>query len=235
MKISYLLPVLIVLLSANLHAQIHSTAAGGYWNDPGTWVGSVIPGSENDVVIDGQVILASASGYTILTEHCKNLTIAASGSLKNGDYGGGSGIYPLEVMGNVVNNGTVSNGPSDALKIFISGNLENNNIWMPYQTEFQSSDNHNLSLAVGKTLGSKIINNGASTITALTDLVFTCDFVGDGNLIRDNFYLNGKTLVLGNHSIELRKCLINSGTLTGDFHIKGNFKVDMNPSVEVII
>ena len=98
MKISYLLPVLIVLLSANLHAQIHSTAAGGYWNDPGTWVGSVIPGSENDVVIDGQVILASASGYTILTEHCKNLTIAASGSLKNGDYGGGSGIYPLEVM-----------------------------------------------------------------------------------------------------------------------------------------
>jgi len=230
MKISFLLPVLIVLLSANLHAQIHSTAAGGYWNDPGTWVGAVIPGSENDVVIDGQVILASASGYTILTEHCKNLTITASGSLKNGDYGGGSGIYPLEVTGNVVNNGTVSNGPSDALKIFISGDLENNNIWMPYQTEFQSSSNHNLSLLAGKTFGSKIVNNGASTITALTDLVFTCDFVGDGNLNRDNFYLNGKTLVLGNHSIELRKCLINNGTLTGDFHIKGNFKVDMYPS-----
>jgi hypothetical protein len=230
MKKVILLSALIAFSTVTLHAQIHSTAVGGYWNDPGTWVGSVIPGSGNDVVIEGPVILASASGYTILTEHCKDLTITATGSLKNGDYGGGSGTYPLEVTGNVVNNGTVANGPSDALKIFISGDLENNNIWMPSLTEFQSSDNHNLSLAPGKTFGSKIINNGASTFTALSDMVFTCDFIGDGNLNRENFYLNGKTLVLGNHSIELRKCLINSGTLTGDFHIKGNFRVDMNPS-----
>ncbi len=230
MKKNFLFTALFSIISLCANAQIHSSTEGGYWNNPGTWEGGIIPGSGNDVIIEGPVILASASGYTILTEYCKNLTITASGSLKNGDYGGGLGIYPLEVAGNVINNGTVSNGPSDALKIFISGDLENNNIWMPYQTEFQSSDNHNLSLAAGETLGSKIVNNGASTITALTDLVFTCDFVGDGNLNRDNFYLNGKTLVLGNHSIELRKCLINNGTLTGDFHIKGNFKVDMNPS-----
>lgn len=230
MKISFLLPVWLVFLTINLHAQIHSTTAGGYWNDPGTWVGAVIPGSSNDVVIDGPVILATASGYTILSEYCKNLTITAVGTLKNGDYGGGSGIYPLVVSGNVTNYGMVANGPSDALKILISGDLENNNIWMPYQTEFQNSDNHNLNLAPGKTFGSRIVNNGASTITALSDLVFTCDFMGDGNLNRENFYLNGKTLVLGNHSIELRKCLINNGTLTGDFHIKGNFKVDMYSS-----
>lgn len=175
---------MISIITVSLHAQIHSTAVGGYWNDPGTWVGAGIPGSGNDVVIEGPVILASASGYTILTEHCKDLTINVAGSLKNGDYGGGSGIYPLEVTGNVVNNGTVANGPSGALKIFSSGDLENNNIWIPYQTEFQSSDNHNLSLAIGKTLGSKIVNNGASTFTAHTDLVFTCDFIGDGNLNR---------------------------------------------------
>jgi hypothetical protein len=218
------------ILSLSVNAQIHSSPAGGYWNNTGTWEGGIIPGSGNDVIIEGPVILASASGYTILSEYCKNLTITAAGSLKNGDYGGGSGIYPLVVSGNVVNNGIVADGPSDALKIFISGDLENNNIWMPYQTEFQTSDNHNLNLAQGKTFGSKIVNNGASTFTALSDLVFTCDFMGDGNLNRENFYLNGKTLILGNHSIELRKCLINNGTLTGDFQINGNFKVDMNPS-----
>jgi hypothetical protein len=230
MKKIILLSVMLSILSINLHAQIHSSPVGGYWNSPGTWEGGIIPGSANDVIIEGPVVLASVSGYTILTEYCKNLTVTAAGSLKNGDYGGGSGAYPLVVSGNVVNNGTVANGPSDALKILISGDLENNNIWMPYLTEFQFSDNHNLSLAAGKTLGSKIVNNGASTFTALTDLVFTCDFIGDGNLNRENFYLNGKTLVLGNHSIELHKCLINSGTLTGDFHIKGNFKIDMNPA-----
>ena len=230
MKKSILLSLLLVVLTFNLQAQIRSTTTGGYWNDPGTWVGAVIPGSANDVVIDGPVILATASGYTILSEYCKNLTITAVGSLKNGDYGGGSGIYPLVVSENVTNYGIVADGPSDALKILISGDLENNNIWMPYQTEFQISDNHNLKLAPGKTFGSRIVNNGASTFTALSDLIFTCDFMGDGNLNRENFYLNGKTLVLGSHSIELRKCLINSGTLTGDFHIKGNFKVDMYPS-----
>lgn len=230
MKKVIFLAVLFLVISITLRAQIHSASIGGYWNDANTWVGGVIPGSGNDVIIDGPVILASASGYSILTEYCNNLTITLAGSLKNGDYGGGSGIFPLVVAGNVVNNGTVANGPSDALKIFIAGDLENNNVWMPYQTEFQTSDNHNLSLAPGKTFGSKIINNGASTFTALTDMVFTCDYTGDGNLIRDNFYLNGKTFVVGNHTIELRKCLINGGTLTGDFQINGNFKVDMNPS-----
>jgi len=230
MKKVFYLTALFLVVSVALHAQIHSSPTGGYWNDVNTWVGGIIPGSGNDVVIEGPVILASTSGYTILTEYCKDLTITAAGSLKNGDYGGGSGAFPLVVSGNVVNDGIVANGPSDALNIYIAGDIENNNTWMPYQTEFQTSDSHNLSLAPGKTFGSRIINNGATTFTALTDMVFTCDFTGDGTLNRENFYLNGKTLVLGNHSIELRKCLINSGTLTGDFQINGNFKVDMNPS-----
>lgn len=221
---------LIAMISIDVHAQIHSTSTGGYWNDRNTWVGGTIPGSSNDVIIEGPVILASASGYTILTEYCNNLTITETGSLKNGDYGGGSGIYPLEVSGNVVNNGTVTLGPNDLLKIYISGDLENNNIWMPYMTEFRTSNNHNLSLKAGKSFGSRIFNNGSPSFTALTDMLFTCDFIGEGNYNRENFYLNGHTLNIGNHSIEMRKCLINRGTLTGDFHIKGNFKVDMDPN-----
>jgi hypothetical protein len=230
MKKIILLSALSVLISVNLFGQIHSTTTGGYWNDPNTWVGGVIPGSGNDVVIEGPVMHATISNYNTVTEHCHDLTIMAAGSLRNGDYPYGSGVFPLEVTGNVVNNGTVGNGPYDLLKIFIAGNLENNNVWMPYQTEFQTSANHNLSLAAGKSFGSMIINNGSPSFTALTDMLFTCDFMSEGYLSRDNFYLNGKTFIVGNNSIELRRCLINSGTLTGDFHIKGNFKVDMNPA-----
>lgn len=232
-KIVSLIVVLLVV-SFTSQAQIHSTQLGGHWNDVNTWAGGIIPGPADDVFIEGPVIHTSVSGYDILTEHCHNLTITYAGSLRNGDYGTGAGIFPLEVTGNVVNNGIVENGPTDFLKIFISGNLTNNNIWMPYETEFQSADNHNLSLAQGKTLGSRIIDNGASTMTALTDLVFTCDFMTEGTYYRENFFLNGNTLVLGSHSIELRKCLINSGTLLGDFEILGTFKVgyDINDTLK---
>lgn len=228
MKKLLLLAVTLSIFSVNIQSQIQSTAFGGYWNDPNTWVGGIIPGAGNDVIILGPVVQGSANGYDILTEYCKNLTITSNGSLKNAEYGGGSGIFPLVVSGSVVNNGIVSDGTSDFIKIFISGDLENNNIWMPYQTEFNTSNNHNLSLSPGKSFGSKITNNGSPTITALTDMLFTCDYTSDGNLYRDNFYLNGQTFNVDNHSIELRQCLINSETLTGDFQINGNFKVDMN-------
>ncbi len=221
-KVLFLL-ITLSILTVRTYSQIHSTAIGGLWNDPNTWVGGAIPGSGDDVIIEGPVIHGSASGYTILTEYCKNLTITSNGSLKNAEYGGGSGIFPLVVSGNVVNNGIVSDGTSDFIKIFISGDLENNNIWMPYETEFQTANNHNLSLAPGKSFGSRLRNNGSPSFTALTDMLFTCDYSVDGNLYRDHFYLNGQTFNIGNHSIELRQCLINKGTLTGDFEILGNF------------
>jgi hypothetical protein len=211
------------LFSININSQIQSTAIGGYWNVPGTWIGNATPGASDDVIINGPVVHASASGYTILTEYCNNLTITASGSLRNGGYGGGFGVFPLVVAGSVINNGVVSNGSEDCIKIFIAGDLENNNIWMPYETEFQTSNNHNLSLAPGKSFGSRLRNNGGPTFTALTDMLFTCDYSVDGNLFRDHFYLNGHTFNVGNHSIELRQCMINKGMLTGDIEILGTF------------
>lgn len=225
MKNLIFISITLFVFSVNNFSQIYSTYSGGLWNDPNTWVGGVIPDAGNDVVIEGPVVHASASGYTILTEYCNNLTITSNGSLRNGDYGGGSGIFPLVVFGNVVNNGLVENGASDFIKISITGDLENNNIWMPYQTEFQSPNNHNLSLASGKSFGSKIINNGSPSFTALTDMLFTCDWNAEGNYYRDNFLLNGQTFNIGNHSINLKDCMINSGTLIGNFEILGKFTV----------
>jgi len=223
MKKILFISVALYIISVNTYSQIQSTAIGGYWNDPNTWIGNIVPGAGNDVIINGPVVHASASGYTILTEYCNNLTITASGSLRNGGYGGGFGVFPLVVAGSVINNGIVSNGSEDCIKIFIAGNLENNNIWMPYETEFQTSNNHNLSLAAGKSFGSRLRNNGSPTFTALTDMLFTCDYSVDGNLFRDHFYLNGHTFNIGNHSIELRQCMINKGTLTGNIEILGTF------------
>jgi hypothetical protein len=225
MKKIIIVATTVLIISVQNFSQIQSTSIGGYWNVPATWIGNTVPGAGDDVIINGPVIHASAIGYDILTEYCNNLTITSTGSLRNGDYGGGSGVYPLVVLGNVVNNGIVENSPSDALKIFVNGDLENNNIWMPYETELQNSLNHNLSVASGKSFGSRIINS-SETLTALTDLNFTCDWFYDGNPHRDNLYLNGHTLALGNHSIKLHQdCVINKGKLQGDFEIRGTFRV----------
>lgn len=176
MKTFFAIVAIVISFNLKLAAQatIHSTTVGGVWNQTSTWVEGIIPDAGDNVIIQGPVIQHSVSGYTISSVYCNDLTITASGSLSNGDYGGGAGTFPVIVGGNIINNGVVSNGASDYLKIFVSGDLENNNIWMPYETEFQSAGNHNLSLAPGKSFGSKI-KNFSPTLTAITDLYFTCD------------------------------------------------------------
>lgn len=225
MKNMYGILVLSLIIAVNLQAQttIYSTTVGGYWNESSTWIGGIVPDGNYNVVIQGPVIQHSVSGYDIYPVYCNDLTIESNGSLVNASYGGGSGTFSVYVGGNVINNGMVANGAEDFLKILIAGNLVNNNTWMPYETELQAGDNHDLSLAPGKSFGSRIINY-AETLTALSDLYFTCNWNSDGNDHRDNFYLNGKTLIMGNHSIELfPTCLINKGKLQGDFEILGTF------------
>lgn len=225
---NFLAFVIISLIACgDLIAQttIHSTFSGGNWDSASTWVEGIVPGSGSNVIIQGPVIQQSVSGYTIFTKYCNNLTITSTGSLRNGDYGGGTGTFHVNVSGNVINDGIVENGATDYLYITINGNFENNNIWRPHTTELSGTNDHNISLATGKSFGGKILVNG-SNLNALSDLYFTCDFINEGTPARDHFRLNGNTLNLGNHSIELHKdCLINSGKLVGDFEIVGTFTV----------
>lgn len=225
MKNIYLALFLSLIITEVIISQvtIHSTLGGGKWHLPTTWIEGVVPGASDNVVIQGPVQQHYVTGYDIHPVYCNDLTITSNGILSNGDYGGGTGIFAVYVAGDVINNGVVTNGSQDFLKIFLAGDIENNNIWMPYETEFQVSENHNLSLAPGKSFGSKIINNNTS-LTALTNLYFTCDWNTGGNLYRGHFYLNGHTLNMGNHSIELHpNCLINKGKLQGNFEIVGTF------------
>lgn len=119
MKKNLLFALILFAASVSVHAQIQSTILGGYWHDPGTWVGLTVPGENDDVVTDGPVVQAYTNVYDIIPVHCRDLTLTSSGSLRNGGYGGGSGAFPVFVHGSVVNNGIVENGAEDALKMFV--------------------------------------------------------------------------------------------------------------------
>ncbi|MBD2769943.1 hypothetical protein IC235_18800 [Hymenobacter sp. BT664] len=79
-------------------ASISSTATGGNWSNPTTWVGGVVPTSSDDVTI--------AAGATVrldVTGRCGSLTVASTGSLLTS----ATTSYSLQVAGSVLNNGTL--------------------------------------------------------------------------------------------------------------------------------
>ncbi|MBD2769942.1 T9SS type A sorting domain-containing protein [Hymenobacter sp. BT664] len=79
-------------------ASISSTATGGNWSDPTTWVGGVVPTSSDDVTI--------AAGATVTLDQagsCSSLTVASTGSLLTS----ATTSYSLQVAGSVLNNGTL--------------------------------------------------------------------------------------------------------------------------------
>jgi hypothetical protein len=79
-------------------AAISSTATGGNWSSPATWVGGVVPTATDDVTI--------AAGATVTLDVAAtagSLTVAATGSLLTS----ATTAYSLQVAGSVTNNGTL--------------------------------------------------------------------------------------------------------------------------------
>jgi hypothetical protein len=77
---------------------ISSTATGGNWSDPTTWVGGVVPTSADDVtIVGGATVTLDVAGS------CASLTVASTGSLLTS----ATTAYSLQVAGNVTNNGTL--------------------------------------------------------------------------------------------------------------------------------
>ena len=79
--------------SEKTFATITSTAAGGNWDDPNTWVGNTIPTQNDDVVIDNGATVTVNVG----TAECKNIVI-------NGTLSFNAGML-LEVYGNLQTTG----------------------------------------------------------------------------------------------------------------------------------
>ena len=112
----YLVVVCLVLsCSAMLHAQIYSTLAGGNWDDTQTWIGNVVPGIGDDVVVQGPVMVNAA--FT-----CHDLTVTASGEVRNrSNYN-----YSLTVYGDVMNDGIIANNTGWSFSLYTHGDVTNN-------------------------------------------------------------------------------------------------------------
>ncbi len=108
--------------SANV---ITSTTSGGYWKDTSTWVGGIIPTENDDVVIDGNVIL---DGYG---HACKNLNINSGDTL----YNISTSSNHLKIHGNVLNNGVVL--VKDNYTLYPYGDIINNGTWNTYSTKLE--------------------------------------------------------------------------------------------------
>ena len=87
-------------------AAIASTATGGNWSAPATWVGGVVPTAADDVTI--------AAGATVTLDVAAvagSLTVASTGALVTS----ATTAYSLQVGGSVTNNGTLTMSASATL------------------------------------------------------------------------------------------------------------------------
>ncbi|MBD2721504.1 Ig-like domain-containing protein [Hymenobacter armeniacus] len=102
-------PVLMPAKSTAAHkglAAISSTAAGGNWSAPATWVGGVVPAATDDVTI-----VAGATVTLDVAASVASLTVAATGSLLTST----TTAYVLQVAGNVTNNGILDLSTSSTI------------------------------------------------------------------------------------------------------------------------
>ncbi|PJJ47704.1 beta strand repeat-containing protein, partial [Hymenobacter chitinivorans] len=89
-----------------VQAEISSTATGGNWSDPTTWVGGVVPtAADNVTIVAGATVTLDVAGT------CGNLTVAATGSLLTS----ATTAYVLQVAGSITNNGTLDLSASSTI------------------------------------------------------------------------------------------------------------------------
>ncbi|HJQ68022.1 MAG TPA: C25 family cysteine peptidase [Blastocatellia bacterium] len=127
--------------ATNPAGNINSTAAGGNWSAPATWVGGVVPGAgDNATIVTGATVtidssnclsLVIQSGATLQYEAttARTLTVGQSVTINNGGVfqsaaTGTQTGHVLSVGGDLINNGTIdfsTNGNTAAAGITFTG------------------------------------------------------------------------------------------------------------------
>ncbi|MGE4444338.1 MAG: RHS repeat-associated core domain-containing protein [Candidatus Altimarinota bacterium] len=199
-------------------ATILSVSNGGNWNNTSTWVGGIIPGINDDVIVNGTVVSASTS--------VNNVTINSGSLLRIGN--------TTNIYGNVVNYGTLtSNGPSvniygnivnysliynefSSSSLYAYGNIENNGTWNIYNTYLRGANSIKQIIAY-QPIGGFIILGDNLEITGIPN--FNKEFQFNGkNLTLNNtlstYKLSGNGTILGNGG-EIIIGNSYAGTMTG--------------------
>ncbi len=151
---------LVSLAAICLGADIVSTDGGGSWTNPGSWVGGVVPGSNDNVVINSTI-------YVNADAYCQNLTITASGSLQNQVYE----VHSIWIIGNLSNAGSIVNhGYGGLLYCHFGGNINNSGTIAPNQIQLDGAADQYLSNTGNIANVSITDTNPASALILLSDL-----------------------------------------------------------------
>jgi hypothetical protein len=200
-------------------ATITSTTTGGNYSANMSWVGGTVPGTNDDVVINGPITLNGNFS-------CKNLTINSGASIVNH-----SATTYFYIQGNVANNGSINKDINGwALHLTIDGNIYNNGTWQPNATYFNGASNQTISQNAGKTFEGSFTNNDTLGNIVLTSHVsfsnnafnFNNDKViaGSYNLSVSNGTLYNIQL-FSNSSFISNKSHLSSSTFSGNYQLKG--------------
>jgi NADPH-dependent 7-cyano-7-deazaguanine reductase QueF-like protein len=164
---------------------IESTISGGDWSNPLTWVGSVVPATNDDVIINGAVTVLG-------TMTCNNLSVSSGASVVNGS----SATTYFYVNGTFTNNGSLINDVNGwSFYVYIQGNIINNGTWRTTQTFLTSTLTQSISCGLQNYFEPTSyisVENNTTTIQVNSDLYF-----------KNRFLLNGANLEMNQHSFYL--------------------------------
>jgi len=112
----FLIALIIISVLSVKASTITSTNTGGFWSEPDTWIGGIVPTINDDVIIAGTI--------NVCTGECNDLTINNGITLNFFGVGPVSSGY-LDIDGDLLNNGLL-NYNGGLIIIFLYGNLINN-------------------------------------------------------------------------------------------------------------
>ena len=149
-------------------SQIVSAPGGGLWSNGTTWVGGIVPGASDNVVISSTVNVNGNS--------CNNITISNGGVLQNNS----NNSYTLNVNGNLTNNGTIVNNVYN-LSVNVSGNVSNNGVMSNYALVLAGNGNQQVSSTQLISLANFSKNLSSGRAIATTALNFSGTSINLGN------------------------------------------------------
>lgn len=208
-RLAFLFIFLVSIFFHGQSATISSNTSGGQWNVSTTWVGNTVPTSNDNVIINGLVIITGNS--------CTNLTISSGATIQNRNgYADG-----LNVLGSLTNNGTIQDASSGYLEITIGGNIHNNGTWKNYYNNLDQNGNAIISQGNSKKFESttfRALTGKADSIQFASDLTFiSCDFKYVGT--------NRRVFVTKGYDAVFESCQLHY------FNFKSNDKINLDKSV----